>query len=109
MSRSIASRRRPATHARLAVEVLDDRTAPAFLAPVDYPAGANLQAVAAADFNNDAVPDLAVADSGGIVRVLLGHGDGTFQPAITSPTGSSPVALAAGDFNGDGNLDLVTA
>ena len=43
------------------------------------------------------------------VRVLLGNGDGTFQPAqvyaVDSPD-SQPTFVAVGDVNGDGVLDL---
>ena len=42
------------------------------------------------------------------VQILLGNGDGTFQPAETV----APVAdgfLVAGDFTGDGRLDLAVA
>jgi hypothetical protein len=41
--------------------------------------------------------------------VLLGNGDGTFQPRVDYATGATPTAVAVGDFNGDGNLDLVVA
>ena len=41
--------------------------------------------------------------------MLLGNGDGTFQPQVTYAVGSSPIALVAGDFNGDGRTDLAVA
>ena len=64
----------------------------------------------AGDFNGDGRPDLAVANYGSNdVSVLLGNGDGTFQPQVTYAVGSSPVALVAGDFNGDGRPDLAVA
>jgi hypothetical protein len=53
--------------------------------------------------------DIATANSGGSVSVLLGHGDGTFEPAVSYPAGANPHAIAVGDFNGDGNADLVVA
>ena len=54
--------------------------------------------------------DLAVANCGSNdVSVLLGNGDGTFQPQVTYAVGSSPYAIVAGDFNGDGQLDLAVA
>ena len=62
------------------------------------------------DFNGDALPDIATANDDLFgISVLLGNGDGTFQPHIDSPAGNGPVALADGDFNGDGRLDLAVA
>jgi hypothetical protein len=64
------------------------------------------------DFNGDGRLDLAVVNSGslpnyaGTVSVLLGNGDGTFQPAVNYAVGTMPSAIVAGDFNGDGHLDL---
>ena len=43
------------------------------------------------------------------MSVLLGNGDGTFQPRSTTRSGVSPVAIVAGDFTGDGRLDLAVA
>ena len=62
----------------------------------------------AGDFNGDGRLDLATANSlDGTVSVLLGNGDGTFQPQVTYAEGSD--AIVAGDFNGDGRLDLAVA
>ena len=44
-----------------------------------------------------------------LVDVLLGNGDGTFQPEAIYPTSAAPISLAVGDINGDGKPDLVTA
>ena len=43
------------------------------------------------------------------MSVLLGNGDGTFQPQVTYAVGAGPVALVAGDFTGDGRTDLAVA
>jgi Calx-beta domain/FG-GAP-like repeat/FG-GAP repeat len=95
---------------RLSVEALDDRILPGFLGPVNYAAGSNPYAIVAADFNHDTIPDLAIANySSNTVSVLLGNGNGTFQPALDSATGFLPLSLAVGDFDGDTNLDIVTA
>src|SRR5262245_18462729 len=60
----------------------------------------------AGDFNNDRIPDLAVAGSS-IIAVLLGNGDGTFQTPRIFNTNISLSSQAVADFNSDGNLDLV--
>ena len=70
--------------------------------------------IAEADVNGDGVPDLLVLNTAvcnnctGNVGVLLGRGDGTFQPVQTYGAGLySPGFLVASDVNGDGALDLV--
>src|SRR6266852_4846443 len=72
-----------------------------------YPVGTSPSAVVVGDFNGDGKPDLAVANAGSAnVSILLGNGDGTFQPAINFDAGLRPSFIAVGDFNGDGKLDL---
>lgn len=71
--------------------------------------GANSFAVVSADFNNDDIPDLAIANSGDSnLYILLGRGDGTFADGIpvSMLAPSSDLNLVTGDFNGDGNADL---
>jgi hypothetical protein len=84
---------------------------------VDYTIGAAATSVAVGDLNSDGNPDLVVSDFAtgaalqrGVVAVLLGYGDGTFQKAVryaVSATGAASVVV--GDFNGDGNLDVASA
>jgi hypothetical protein len=80
-----------------------------FQPALTYPVmtGANPYEVAAGDFNGDGKLDLAVTDFyTNTVSVLIGNGDGTFQPHLDYPTGLFPYDVAVGDFNADGVLDL---
>jgi hypothetical protein len=90
----------------LTVEVLEDRTVPAFLAPLDY-TGAS-QPPIVVDVNNDSVPDLVSANgSSQGVEVFLGVGDGSFQAGKLAATGGYAATTRSGDFNHDGKIDLV--
>jgi hypothetical protein len=71
------------------------------------PVGPSPSAIAAADFNGDSLPDLAVVDSSeSKLRVLFGGDAGFTVDAYTEGPG---VAVAVGDFNGDGRPDLAVA
>ena len=62
------------------------------------------------DLNGDTIQDLVVAipTNGSRTAVLLGNGDGTFQPAriITEPNLRVPQFQVIGDFNRDNRQDL---
>jgi FG-GAP-like repeat len=85
-----------------------------FQPQVTYAVGKYPNSIVAGDFTSNGHLDLAVVNSGGsnptgTVSVLLGNGDGTFQPAVTYAVGSAPSSIVAGDFTGDGHLDLAVA
>ena len=61
----------------------------------------------AADFNGDGSLDLAVADNDNRVSVLLGRGDGTFQPHVDYVVSRRADSLLLGDLNGDHHPDLI--
>lgn len=80
----------------------------AFVLQTQYDGG---NSVAVADVNGDGKLDLLVPldlspAEGDYVEILLGNGDGTFQPAVNYGTASSPTSLWVADLNGDGKLDL---
>jgi hypothetical protein len=92
--------------------------------PTAYPSGGLFaDSVAIADVNGDGKLDLVVANCGsntqsncvstsnsGNVAVLLGNGDGTFQPAVAYSLGTSgATSVAVADVNGDGFPDLIVA
>ena len=59
------------------------------------PCGHAAQAIATGDFNGDGFPDMAVANcEADTVSILLGTGDGNFQPPVNNTVGQCPTALA---------------
>jgi hypothetical protein len=74
--------------------------------------------LAAADFNGDGKADL-VANTGvfgaplatftGIVSVLIGYGDGTFEPINNPAVSGSAYEIVPGDFNNDGLSGIAAA
>ena len=75
-----------------------------------YPVDSGPRSAILADFNRDGKLDMAVATLNSTVDVLLGNGDGTFQPAVSYPlAGMRPWQVIAGDFANNGILDLVAA
>ena len=82
------------------------------------PSGNGPTTAAAADFNGDGIPDLAIRTSVDTsMYIMLGNGDGTFRPALNSPftvginpcinpNANSNCSVAAGDFDNNGTADL---
>ena len=79
----------------------------------DLNGGTRPWGIVSGDFNNDHKVDLAVANyRSDTVTILIGNGDGSFQPEPGVTFGifpGCPTSIATGDFNNDGNLDLVVA
>src|SRR5262249_52981455 len=71
--------------------------------------------VTAADLNHDGHMDVVIGNifggtfNLGTVDVLLGNGDGTFEPAVSYDSGENSEFVAVADLNGDGNPDLAIA
>ena len=81
-------------------------------------AGGGPFALAVADVNGDAAPDIVIdnwcglagpACGPGTAGVLLNHGDGTFADAVPWDLGVISQSIAIADVNGDGKPDLVAA
>jgi Bacterial Ig-like domain (group 3)/FG-GAP-like repeat/Abnormal spindle-like microcephaly-assoc'd, ASPM-SPD-2-Hydin/Protein of unknown function (DUF1573) len=83
-----------------------------FIAAPTYGIGFSPGIGLTADFNNDGIPDLALTVTlGGGAAVMLGKGDGTFEPTGSSgrPPEEAVSSIAIADFNRDGNLDIASA
>jgi uncharacterized protein (TIGR03437 family) len=97
------------------VSVLLGKGNGSFATPVSYDVGNFPGTLVAADFNGDGKVDLAALDNAtGLayvnkVWVLLGKGDGTFQPAVSTATGTLSGYLSYTDLNHDGKLDILIA
>src|SRR5438132_14402947 len=84
-------------------------------APVFYPVNLNPSGIVIADFNGDGKMDLAAsnagvdADPGNTVSILLGNGDGTFDPEFDLDGSFEAYDLTAADFDEDVRIDLATA
>jgi hypothetical protein len=80
---------------------------PRFTTIATYPSGGVAQYTATADVNGDGKQDVFASNLNGVVSLLLGNGNGSFQSAKTLATftaGSYPILTA--DFNRDGKPDL---
>jgi hypothetical protein len=91
-----------------------------FKAVKTYPSGGDgAVSVAVADLNKDGKPDFVVANCGplacgpgspgGNVGVLIGNGNGTFEPVVNYPAANSPFDVVAADVNNDGKLDIAVS
>jgi hypothetical protein len=106
----------PRCRPALAVEALEDRTAPAVYTVASVAGYLELakamrpSAVVTADFDHDGLLDLAIGHKGSHdVSVHLATGDGGFQEEMRfSIGGSGPDALFVGDLTGTGQLDLIS-
>ena len=95
---------------RLCLEGLEDRTVLSFFAPPPSPSAPAPQAKRWATSTATARPTSSSSiEASNTVSVLLGNGDGTFQPKTDYATGTSPSGVAVGDFNGDGKADIAVA
>jgi VCBS repeat protein len=92
-----------------------------FNAPVSFPntSGFDSPAIVATDLDNDTRLDVVLAHTitcrtapcvvGRTITVLLGVGDGTFQPPWEMEVGTGMSRIAVGDFNQDRIKDLAIA
>jgi hypothetical protein len=83
-----------------------------FSGPVAYapsgPTSSSGDTAATGDVNGDGHPDLVV-HAYGVLKVLLGKGDGTFADPVSYPLGAKDGKVALGDLNSDGRDDVVAS
>jgi hypothetical protein len=89
-----------------------------FNAPINFPntSGADSPAVVATDLNNDGKLDVAITHqiacyiapctAARTISIMLGNGNGAFQPSQEVDVGTGMSRIAVGDFNRDGRKDL---
>src|SRR5262249_27159589 len=95
---------------RNVVSVFLNNGAGGFRRASDFATGSGPTAIVTGAFNGDGKADLATLGNYagvGVLSILRGNGDGSFQ-AATNFWGSYPEhSLATADFNNDGRADLV--
>lgn len=79
-----------------------------FLTP--QPIGVEASPNEPADFDLDGHSDLCIAAvESNSVWVLMGVGDGTYDPVVEIPVGEAPHGVCVLDVDGDGDLDIVNS
>ena len=78
--------------------------------PLGNMTGGSPQLGTTADFNNDGILDIATANLDATISILIGQGNGAFNPFYATTTNQGgPWGIVAGDFNGDGNVNLAVS
>jgi hypothetical protein len=81
-------------------------TGSGFADPVAIPLPSPVD-VALGDLDGDGKLDVVASNiDKGMVSLLRGKGDGTFEWPVNVPMGPEPVSLAVADFDGDGLADI---
>jgi hypothetical protein len=81
---------------------------PGFRALTPFATGATPKSIIIGDFNLDGTPDIATANNGSGLSVILGNGAGGFNPFFNVPgIGVSSESVVIRDFNLDGKLDAI--
>jgi VCBS repeat protein len=72
--------------------------------------GVGGSSVSTADLDTDGATDVVTTNpTQNTVSILMGRGDGTFEPKVDYGAGQTPAEVAIGDVDGDGDLDLAVA
>lgn len=82
---------------------------PPFIAARSFAVGPEPRSLVVADFNGDGWLDIASANHGFSVSILLGDGSGGFVATGTISVDGTPIGMVLGDFNADQKVDLAVA
>lgn len=75
--------------------------------PQKYNTGSMPRSLCSGDFNGDGIKDIATANwYSNSISILIGNGDGSFQPNVDYGSGAFPLSVTKSDFNHDGRIDL---
>ena len=86
-----------------------DGTSSVTRADSDYLVGIRPSPSEPGDFDGDGRTDIAVANIGSGISVLLGQEGGTFAPEREYPVGAGPRGITVLDADGDGDLDIANS
>jgi hypothetical protein len=90
-------------------QVASIHAVPYIFQPVStFPSGGIAQYTAVSDVNHDGKLDVLVSNQNGVIAVVLGNGDGSFQsPKKIATLAAGPYPILSADMNRDGNPDLL--
>lgn len=91
------------------ISILMNKGDGSFAEPVSFDTMHRPVCMAAADFNGDHYPDLAIASEDNILEIFLNQGDNTFENHALYSVAAGPAAVWTGHLNADNLPDIAVA